>query len=360
MSKVQKQKQAKPLVGIIMALLALTVGCAPLVQPAPNPIQPSATLPSASVPSATPNASDAGEVTASGITLAYERFGPTDGEAILLIAGTGMQMVDWPMPLVNALVARDYGVIRFDNRDIGRSTHLDEAGLPDSAAIEKALTAGAAPPLPYTIRDMAADTVGLLDALGIDQAHIVGASQGGAIAQMVAIDYPARVRSLTLLMADSANPAMPVVAKPEAFANVPPQPQDANDRDAYIEWQVKAWQALNGPDYPLDEATLREWAARDFERGYDPAGFARQGTAILVDRYEPTAYRHSHLESISAPTVIVQGEADPIVPVAAAEELAALIPNAELRLIPGLGHNIPDPVVPQIVDAITAAAEQFK
>ena len=348
MKKRQNPLPGNHLLGIAVALFAFVAGCVPL--------SPNATIPQLPTPGATAETSSA-EVEANGITLAYERFGPTGGEAILLIGGTGMQMVDWPLALIEALTAQGYQVIRFDNRDSGRSTHLDEAGLPDSAAIEKALRAGEMPELPYTVRDMAADAVGLLDALKIDQAHIVGASQGGAIAQYVAIDDPERVRSLTLLMSDSANPALPVIAKPEAFANVPPQPQDATDRTAYLDWQVKTWQALSGPDYPIAEAMLQEWAARDFARGYDPAAFTRQGTAILVDRYEPTAYRHSHLATISAPTIIVQGDADPIVPVAAAEELANLIPNADLRMIPGLGHNIPDAAVPQVVDAITAAAQ---
>jgi pimeloyl-ACP methyl ester carboxylesterase len=300
----------------------------------------------------------AGAAEANGMTLAYESFGPTDGETVLLIAGTGMQLVDWPMALIDELVARTFRVIRFDNRDSGHSTHLTEAGLPDATAIEQALTAGEAPPLPYTLRDMAADAVGLLDALEIDAAHIVGASQGGAIAQLVAIDYPERTLSLTTLSADSANPALPVVAKPEAFANVPPQPP-AGERAAYIEWQVKTWQALDGPDYPTDEATLHARAARDFERGYDPAAFARQGTAVLVDRYEPTAYRRSHLATITAPTVVLHGDADPLVPVAAAQELAELIPDAELRILPGLGHSIPDALAPVVADTIAAAASRM-
>lgn len=180
---------------------------------------------------------------------------------------------------------------------------------------------------------------------------------GGAIAQLVAIDYPERTLSLTLLMADSGNPALPVVVKPEAFANVPPQPQTV-DREAYIDWQVKTWQALAGSAYPTDEATLREGAQRDFARGYDPAGFARQGTVILVDRYESTPYRLNNLATIEAPTVVVQGEDDPLVPVAAAQEIAERVPDAELRLIPGLGLGTPVALVPLFADAITAATDR--
>jgi pimeloyl-ACP methyl ester carboxylesterase len=299
-----------------------------------------------------------GTVEANGITLAYESFGSpdTERETILLIAGTGQQLVGWPVELVNALVERGYRVVRFDNRDMGLSTKLSDAGAPDTAAIGKALQEGKTPSIPYTIRDMAKDTVGLLDALGIEQAHLVGASMGGAIGQWVAIDYPERVLSLTTIAADSGNPKLPVIANPEAFANVPPQPTTA-DRDAFIEWEVKTWQALSGATYPTDETTLREWAERDFERGFDPDGLLRQQIAILVDHVAPSAERWNNLPRIMAPTMVVQGSEDPLVPTSSAEDLAARIPNAELRVIPGLGHFIPDEVIPEIVDAVIAAVE---
>jgi pimeloyl-ACP methyl ester carboxylesterase len=344
------------LLGLLVA--GVLAGCVPVtpnatVPPLPTPAPSTGETSNGVAGDVTDNVT--GEVSANGITVAYESFGPADGETILLIGGTSMQLVDWPMELVDALVADGYRVIRYDNRDVGLSTHMTAAGTPDAAAIQAALMAGEAPPLPYTMRDMAADAVGLLDALGIDRAHIVGISLGGAIAQLVAIDYPERTRSLTLLMADSANPALPVVARPEAFAGVPPQPP-AGDRAAYMEWQVKTWQALAGPDYPTDSAILEAWAVRNYARNYDPEGAARQGAAIVVDRFDPAAYRRSHLGGISAPTVIVQGDADPIVPLAAAEELADLIPGADLRVIQGLGHDIPEELVPEIADAILAAA----
>jgi pimeloyl-ACP methyl ester carboxylesterase len=294
-------------------------------------------------------------VQVSGITLAYESFGPTDRETILLIAGTGQQLVDWPIELVEAFVQRGYRVVRFDNRDIGRSTKLTEAGLPDARAIEQALTAGEPAPVPYTLHDMAQDAVGLLDALGIEQAHLVGMSMGGAIAQLIAIDHPERTLSLTTIAADSGNPEIPLIAKPEAFAGVPPQPS-TRDKEAYVEWQVKTWQVLSGPKYPTTEATLRAHAEQDFERGFDPDGLIRQQTAILVDRFESTGYRHSHLKTIAAPTLVLQGTVDPLQPMASAEDIAARVPEAELRIIPGLGHFIPVALVPEFVEAITAVA----
>src|SRR5690606_14282977 len=224
-----------------------------------------------------------------------------------------------------------YRVIRYDNRDVGLSTHFDEAGLPDGAAITLALQNGEPAPLPYTLSDMAQDAVALLDALGIEQAHIVGASMGGAIAQLVAIDHPDRVRSLTLLLSDSGNPALPVVAKPEAFEDVPPVPS-AGDREAYVDYEVKTRLALSSPGYPTGEQTIREQVMRDVERAYDPAGLVRHQFVILVDRYENPPYRLTNLETIQAPTVVLHGADDPLVPVESAQELADRIPGAELRL----------------------------
>jgi pimeloyl-ACP methyl ester carboxylesterase len=309
---------------------------------------------------ASPTASEepmptARQVQANGITIAYESFGSTDNETILLIAGTNMQLIGWPIELVEELVARGYHDVRFDNRDIGLSTKFTEAGLPDAEAIGAALEAGEPAPVSYTLRDMAADAVGLLDALGTQQAHIVGGSMGGAIAQLVAIDYPERTLSLTSIAADSGNPELPVIAKPEAFEGVPPRPTTV-DREAFIEWQVKTWQALEGSTYPTDEATLRKWAARNFERNFDPAGMARQETASFLGHFESDSYRLNNLQNIEAPTVVVHGTEDPLVPIESAQDIAARVPNAELRIIPGLGHVIPVALVPEIADAVTAVA----
>ncbi len=311
-------------------------------------------------PSATPDepagpAPAAGQVQANGITIAYESFGAPERETVLLIGGTGQQLINWPIELIEGLTERGYRVVRFDNRDIGLSTHFTEAGLPDAAAVTRALEAGEQPPLPYTLREMAADAAGLLDALGIERAHIVGMSMGGAIAQYLAIDHPERVRSLTSVMADSGNPALPVIARPEAFADVPPMPP-AEDRQAFIEYQVKSWMALASPANPADEAAVREMVQRDVDRAYDPAGLVRQQTVTLVDRFAPGANRLSSLSAIAAPTVVLHGEDDPLVPVDAAREIAERVPGAELRIIPGLGHDIPPALVPAFVDAIDAAA----
>jgi pimeloyl-ACP methyl ester carboxylesterase len=291
-------------------------------------------------------------VQANGITIAYESFGDAANETIMLIPGVGMQLTGWPIELVEELVARGYHVLRFDNRDMGLSTKFTEAGLPDAEAIGAAIEAGEPALMPYTLRDMAGDVVGLMDALSIQQAHLVGISMGGDIAQYVAIDYPQRALSLTLIGADSGNPALPVIAKPEAFEGVPSQPTTV-DRDAFVEWQVKTWQALAGSIYPTDEAILRAQAQRDFERNFDPAAMTRQQTVSLLGHFEIDNYRFNHLEEIAVPTVVVHGTEDPLVPVEAAEEIAERVPGAELRLIPGLGHYIPVELVPEFADAIT-------
>lgn len=295
-----------------------------------------------------------GTVRANDITIAYETFGPANNEPVLLLGGTGQQLIDWPLALIQELVRRGYRPIVFDNRDIGLSTHFTDAGLPDSAAITQALQQGKPPPFPYTLRDMANDAVALLDALDIPQAHIVGISMGGAIAQLVAIDHPDRALSLTLLMTNSGNPAIPVIAKPEKFANVPPMPA-LDDKPGFIDYQVKTMQALDSPGYPRTESEIRALVEADVARAYDPAGFARQQTVSLLGVFDG-GYRHSHLANINVPVVILQGEDDPLVPVESARDLESLIPGAELRLVPGLGHGIPDALVPQFADAITTAA----
>jgi pimeloyl-ACP methyl ester carboxylesterase len=296
-----------------------------------------------------------GEVEANGITIAYESYGSAEDEAILLIAGVGMPLAGWPIELVEELTNRGYRVVRFDNRDVGLSTKMSEAGLPDEEAIAAALEAGEPAPMPYTLRDMAADAIGLMDALEIQQAHIVGISMGGAIAQLIAIDYPQRILSLTTIAADSGNPDLPVIANPEAFAGVPPQPATV-DKEAFVAWQVATWQALAGPTYPVDEAILREEAERDFERGFDPEALVRHQTVSFLGHIESAGYRLNNLQKIKVPTVVVQGTEDPLVPVESAEDIAARVPNADLRLIPGLGHYVPVELVPEFADAITDAA----
>lgn len=293
--------------------------------------------------------------TAPGVTIAYRTDGEPDAEAIVLIAGTGQQLIDWPQAMVDGLVAEGFYVVRFDHRDVGASTKLDGATVPTEAEIGAALTAGQPVPRPYDFTDMTADTLALMDALGIDAAHLVGMSMGGAIAQLLVLDFPERVLSLTLISADSGNPELEAFADPEALAALPPPPP-TDDLEAYVAHRVEVEKVMAGSAYPADEEALRAALARAVERGLDPAGLERQQFASLVGHLETAAYRFAGLATIAVPTVVVQGTDDPLVPVASAEDIASLVPGAELRLIEGFGHDLPDALANEFLAAVLAAA----
>jgi pimeloyl-ACP methyl ester carboxylesterase len=295
-----------------------------------------------------------GQVKANGITIAYEILGPEDRETVLLIMGAGAQLTAWHDELCTELVKRNFQVIRFDNRDIGLSTHFDAAGMPDFAAVVAAAKAGKPAPLPYTLYDMAKDAVGLMDALDIKKAHIAGPSMGGMIAQIIAAEHPDRTLSLTSIMASSGKPGVPLFAKPEVLTKIPP-PGPGGDKKAYIERQIKLLQQIGSPRAPIDEKVLREWVVRDVERSFHPAGESRHAAASLFAVYED---RRAKLRTIKAPTVVVQGEDDPLVPLEACRDVAANIPGAEFRLLPGMGHVFPPALVKDFADAITAAASR--
>lgn len=285
-----------------------------------------------------------------GITIRYAIAGPQDGEAVVLIGGTATQLTDWPASLIDGLVGRGFRVIAFDHRDSGLSTHFDKAGVPDLAALFADLTAGRTPSIPYTLRDMSNDVLGLLDALSVPRAHLFGASMGGMIAQIIAAENADRALSLVSVMAGSGNPAIRIPADPLRLARVPPPPP-AGDTAAAIERQLALWKALGSPDYPIDEATLRTRVVAAVARSYDPAANARQGAAVLA-----AGDRREQLRTIRVPAIVIHGAEDPLVPVEAGREVANLVPDAELRIVPGLGHDMPDTLVPLFIDAIGDAA----
>ena len=293
-----------------------------------------------------------GQVQANGIIIAYESFGNADREAILLIAGTGMQLTDWPTEFCEELMKRGYRVVIYDNRDTGLSTRFNAAGMPDFGAVMQAAAAGKPAPLPYTLYDMADDAVGVLDALGIKKAHIAGASMGGMIAQIVATNHPEHTLSLTSMMATDGKPGLPIIANPERVSKIPTPAADG-DKKAYIERQVKVWQTIGSQTYPIEEQRLLDRINRDVERSYCPACEARQGAASLYTAMED---RRLKLKTIHVPTVVIQGTEDPVIPVEAARDVAANIPGAELRIIPGMGHDMPRALVKTVADAITANA----
>jgi pimeloyl-ACP methyl ester carboxylesterase len=294
----------------------------------------------------------AGKVQANGVTIAYESFGVTDREAILMIMGNGTQLTAWPVELCHELVNRGYRVIIYDNRDVGLSTKFDRAGVLDTRAVIEARVAGKPVKLPYTLDDMADDAVGLLGALGIKKAHVVGVSMGGMIAQLVAADHPARVLSLTSIMSTSGNPAVPFPAKPDVLAKLPPPPPEG-DKEAVIASAIKLTQVLAGPTYPPDETRVKNLVLRSMERSSDRSGMARHNTLSALGLFED---RRPKLKTIKVPAVVLHGDQDPLMSVEGGKDTARSIPGAELRIIPGMGHDLPIPLVKTIADAITSAA----
>ena len=292
--------------------------------------------------------SDPASVEANGIEIVYDTFGEPPAPPMLLIGGLSQQMIAWDEQFCAALAAQGYWVIRFDNRDVGLSTKFDEAGVPDVLALMQAAAQGEAVQAPYVLRDMADDAVGLLDALGIESAHVVGVSMGGMIAQEMAIHYTDRVRTLTSIMSSTGNPDLPPPT-PEAMAIlVTPAP---TDRAGNIESSVQTWRVLNGPVFPLDEDLTRERAGRFFDRGLSPEGTVRQLAAILA-----SGSRKRALQSVTVPALVIHGDADPLVPVEGGIDTADSIPGAELMIIEGMGHSLHPEVAPRIIEAIVRHA----
>lgn len=285
---------------------------------------------------------------ANGIELEYESFGSEDDETVLLIMGLGAQLTQWPVELCEALVARGYRVVRFDNRDVGLSSRIDRAFVWSDALFS--LMSGKPAFVAYSLSDMAADAVGLLDALGIQKAHIAGASMGGMIAQLVAAEYPERTLSLTSIMSSSGNPMLPP-AKPRVYSLFLSPSPAPHDTDAIVARGVKTYETIGSPGFPTDEVTLRDWVMRDATRAYYPAGVVRQMAAVMTD-----GDRRPKLRTIRAPAVVLHGADDPLVPVAAGFDTADNIPGAELRVVEGMGHDMPLALIPAIADAIAAAA----
>ena len=268
--------------------------------------------------------------TANGIEIEFETFGEPDAAPLLLIAGLGAQLLSWDEDFCRLLASRGFHVIRFDNRDAGRSTWMQD---------------------PYTLDDMAADAVGLLDALDIRAAHVVGASMGGFIAQLVALNYPERVLTLTSIMS-GPNGEDQVRPTDEGTAVLMAPAPDT--RDEQIELGVWAKRHLLGPADPFDEAYERPRIERAVDRAYHPAGFARQLGAIMAAKG-----RLQRLHSVRVPTLVIHGDADILVPVENGRNVAAAVPGARLVEIAGMGHDVPRRVWDEVADAIAALAGQI-
>lgn len=288
---------------------------------------------------------------ANGIEIEYEIFGDEEAPAVLLIMGLGGQVTSWPMPLIHDLVTRGYRPIPYDQRDVGLSTKIEEAGLPDLAAIAAAVKAGRKPDVAYDLDDMAADAAGLLDALGIERAHVVGMSMGGMIAQLLAAAYPERVRSLTSIMSTTGNPAVPPPTD-AAYAALMSSPA-GTDLEAVVAQRVKAARTTGSPGYPVDEAVLRAGLRCEFERMHYPVGIARQYAAIIA-----SGDRRARVATVNAPTMVIHGADDPLVNIAGGRDTAATIPGAKLLEVPGMGHDLPEPLIPVFLDAFEVVARE--
>lgn len=286
------------------------------------------------------------QATANGIQIEYDTFGDRSARPLLLVMGLGAQMIAWDPDFCRLLADRGHFVVRFDNRDVGLSTKFEAAGVPDVAGAMAASAAGKKVEAAYTLADMADDAFGLLDALGIEAAHIVGASMGGMIVQQMAIQRPQRVLSLTSIMSSTGNPALPP-AKPEAMARLTmPAPQE---REAAIEYRLATSKIIGSVPDVIDEERLRRLAAEAYDRSFYPVGMARQLVGIVA-----SGPRHEQLREVRVPTLVVHGAIDPLVPVEGGKDTAACIPGAELLIIDGMGHDLPAAYWPQIVDAISA------
>jgi pimeloyl-ACP methyl ester carboxylesterase len=278
-------------------------------------------------------------VQSNGLELEYETFGAASDPVLLLVMGLGAQLTDWPLEFCQSLADQHFRVIRFDNRDAGLSTSLDALGVPDLQAL---LTGTAT--APYLLADLAEDTVGLLDALGITKVHIVGASMGGMIVQQFAVDHPDRLLSLCSIMSTTGDRSVGQPT-PEALSilGLPP----AANRDEAIENGVRGNRIIRSTGFEIVEPDVRERIAANYDRSYRPLGSLRQTAAILV-----SPDRTAGLHDVTVPTVVIHGTADPLVDVSGGRATAAAVPGAELVLIPGMGHDLPRGAWAQVLGAI--------
>ena len=290
------------------------------------------------------------QVSTNGIRLEVEDHGPASGEPLLLVMGLGMQLVAWHDDFVRSLVERGFRVIRFDNRDIGLSQSFDALGMPSLGWASVKHLLGLRLSSPYSLVDMANDTAGVLDALGITSAHVCGASMGGMIAQQLAVRHPQRVKSLTLMMTSSGARRLPGPSLKVRGAMLS-RPADPKNIDSVVAHYVSLYKLIGSPGYPASDVWLRQRLNMSVRRSHRPQGTARQLMAIAAD-----GDRSALLARIKVPTQVLHGLADPLVPVAAGHDLARKIGGAKIELIEGMGHDLPVPLWPQFVASISAAA----
>jgi pimeloyl-ACP methyl ester carboxylesterase len=279
-----------------------------------------------------------------GLELCYETFGSPADPPLLLIMGLGAQMILWDEDFCAELTQRGFFVIRFDNRDVGRSTILRDAPVPSRTQLILRDRRGA----PYSLDDMAGDASGLIDRLRLGPVHVVGVSMGGMIAQLLTINYPRRVRSLVSIMSTTGSRRVGQ-AHPRLWARMLRRPR--RGREAYIEDFIATYRAIGSPDYPTDPEVLQARAARCFDRGLHAAGTARQLAAVLT-----AADRTPLLAEVRVPTSVIHGGSDQLVMPSGGKATAKAVPGARLTILPGMGHDLPRPLWPEVIDAITENA----
>jgi pimeloyl-ACP methyl ester carboxylesterase len=282
-----------------------------------------------------------------GVTICYDSFGDPSDPTMLLVMGLGAQMVSWEDGFCQQIADQGFHVVRFDNRDAGLSTFLPEPV--EVFEVIQQIGAGETPDVPYLLSDMAADTIGLLDRLGVDRAHIVGASLGGMIAQTVALEHPERVLTLTSVMSTTGDPDVGQPTSEALGVLLTPPPQT---REQMQDRRVASAHAFGSPGL-WDEVAVRERAGEHWDRKHDATGVARQLAAILA-----SGSRSERLRHLDVPTLVIHGTADNLVGPSGGERTAEVVPNAKLLLIEGMGHDLPAVLWPQIVEAITAHAAQ--
>ncbi len=280
-------------------------------------------------------------VAANGITLEYDTAGDPTSPPILLVMGLGAQLTAWDDDFVALLAGRGFFVIRYDNRDVGLSTWFDEAGLPDVAA---AMAGGAE--VPYLLADMADDAAGLLDALGIESAHVVGASMGGMIAQSIAIRHPHKVRTLTSIMSTTGDQSVGMPHDEAMALLLGPPP---TDREGVIEASLRGWTVTGSPGYPVDEQRVRANAGAAYDRAFHPEGTARHLAAIVA-----SPDRTPDLRNLTMPTLVIHGEADTLVDPSGGRATADAVPGASLWMLPGVGHDLPVALHQEFTDRLVA------
>lgn len=281
---------------------------------------------------------------ANGIEIAYDTFGDPDDPTLLLIMGLALQLIHWDPELCGMLAERGFHVVRFDNRDVGLSTKIEGGRKPNILAAALGFKGSAS----YKLDDMAADAVGLLDHLGVRRAHLVGPSMGGMIAQALAVRHPERVASLCSIMSTTGKrfTGMPRLRALGVLLRQAPR-----ERDAYIEYFVRMFRVIGSPGYPTDEARIRELAAAGYDRCHYNPGVARQLVASMV-----AGDRTADLKAVRAPTLVIHGMDDPLITLSGGLATARAVPGARLLVFPGMGHDLPRELWPDVVDAVARNA----